>query len=827
MSQSDRLKAAWSLGIIWLCGAIADRLWFAIDRAVPSWDPADYLTGALNYWNALQHPHWFSSQWWTQLWLLSSKIPPLTYLSTVPILNLFGTGSDRATLVNLLYSAILLASVYGLGAILFNRTIGVWAAGLCLLFPGLYRVRLDFLLDYPLTTAVTLAFFCLTAWRFAQTRRSRWLWAIAFGASVGVALMVKQTAVLFLVVPITWVAATAIRHRHWQRLGQLLLALCLSLPIWVPWYRTNWLIVLTASKRATVDSAIAEGDPPLHTLAAWTFYPGLLPHHVSIPLLLVPIVGLLLWLVKRRFKGLRANVALPNADGQTLRWLAIFWVGAYVFCSLNINKDFRYVLPYLPVVALFLAYGFQIWQGRWGMGVRWGTVGIAIALGVANLAPTTNPTPARSLTAHPAYVGVPFPHRDVIAAIVEAQPYRRSTLGVLPSTPTLNQHNVNYYGALAEFRVYGRQVGVDLDNVAQDARSLGWFLTKTGNQGSVPTEAQTAMVQTVERGGQFQLHRSWTLPDRSTLNLYRRRDPFVTVRSTGEMSESAPLQLQVSVPPRVPPGHPVPVNYQWTGSWGQLQPGLVLLSWQRQDTGRLAWLHDRAIAKGTLLDRPNSPADAAQFAVSERTAMFPPQNTAAGTYTLAATYLNRETGETAPVNLSPTTIQIDPNAAPVPAPELDWVTQLRQFAKVLPQGIDAIAPVFEEIGRINQYDPIQDYTVQAEKMLEYRLQQNPNRVELAYALGLANVLQKDADGAISAFETVAKLDTNNPYAHAYLAFVNLYDFHPNAAKTALKPAFEIAPDLPELKVLRGIASLMQGNLIGAWQDSQPLREGKL
>jgi len=32
-----------ALGIIWLIGAVGDRIWFALDHSVPAWDQADYL----------------------------------------------------------------------------------------------------------------------------------------------------------------------------------------------------------------------------------------------------------------------------------------------------------------------------------------------------------------------------------------------------------------------------------------------------------------------------------------------------------------------------------------------------------------------------------------------------------------------------------------------------------------------------------------------------------------------------------------------------------------------------------------------------------------
>ena len=67
-----------------------------------------------------------------------------------------------------------------------------------------------------------------------------------------------------------------------------------------------------------------------------------------------------------------------------------------------------------------------------------------------------------------------------------------------------------------------------------------------------------------------------------------------------------------------------------------------------------------------------------------------------------------------------------------------------------------------------------------------------------------------------------QLDSENPYSHAYLAFVYLYDWRAKAAEKALKPAIEINPDLPEIKALTGVAALMQGNLLKAWHQLSDL-----
>nr|WP_155707386.1 glycosyltransferase family 39 protein [Gloeocapsopsis dulcis] len=796
------------LALIWLVGAVSDRIWFAIDNSVPAWDQADYLTGSLNYWQALQQIQWLSSEWWASFWHLSSKIPPVTYTVAAIAQQIFGRGIEQATLIHLIFSAILLTSVYGLGVQLFSIEIGLWAAALCQLFPGLYRYRLEFVLDYPLTAVVTLSFLCLTVWTRSAIRLStykQWLWAAAFGISFGLAILVKQTALFFLFVPILWVGIATLYRRQWQRLLQLMGGLVLSVVVFYPWYRANWLTVLTSGKRATIDSAIAEGDPPLNTLAAWTYYWEILPYQVSWLLLLVPIIGIILYR-KRKEKYY-----------TSLAWLAIFWLGAYFLCSLNINKDERYVLPYLPVVALFLAYGLTSWRGRWGNRIRWGSITLAVLLMLLNLFPLGGVAQSIALLSpkaeHYAFVGSRLPHAEVIEEIIQQAPYLRSTLGVLPSTPEINQHNFNYYGALRDFQVYGRQVGTRSQQVAQDARSLDWFLTKTGDQGSVPA-AQAEMVQTIERSPDFKIHKSWALPDSSALNLYRDRTPEVEVTSVQAPSENVTLS-QVTVPQQIQPGIPAPVTYQWIGSWEELQSGLVLLDWYQHTNSKFRWIHDHAFAMGNL-HSVNTQTHHGTFQVTERMAMLPPADLPAGTYTLKATYLNRNTGKTYPIASPAVTLNIEPNAEPAAAPELDLLTQLRILAASLPQGPTALELVFEEIARINQYDPTQDYLTQTQQALSYRLQHEPQNLELAYTLALSRVLKQQVNEAIAALERVIQLDTQNPYAYAYLAFVHLYNWQGAPAAAALRNARTINSSVPEIQALSSVAALLQGNLIEAW-----------
>ncbi|AFZ35739.1 glycosyl transferase family 39 [Stanieria cyanosphaera PCC 7437] len=825
------------IAIIWLAGAICDRIWFALDHSVPAWDQADYLNGALNYWHALKNPQWFDADWWRSFWLISNKIPPLHYILTVPFLNVFGTSEDASALIMLFYSAILLLSVYGLGVILFDVSVGLWAAGLCQLLPGLYYYRLEFLLDYPLATIVTLSFYLITLWHiYSQAKVNQirsWLFALLFGIAFGLSILLKQTALFFLFFPLVWIFISCIKNQQWLKLGQFLIAIATGILICFPWYRTNWLLILTSGKRATLDSAIAEGDPALNTIDAWTYYGEILPYLLSWHLLLIPIGGLILYGI---FKG----KLYPNQTNNFLstlspnfkwRWLTLFLLGGYLLASLNINKDARYILPLLPVLSLVLAVGLLSYQGRWRIYLRWATIILAILLFLANLFPiggkfiTTKLSPN---VQHYPYLGQPYPHQEVIQEIIKISPYLRSTLGVLPSTLEINQHNFSFYGGQKNFQVVGRQVGIKDNEIEQDARSLNWFITKTGDQGSVP-EPQATITKLIETDSDFQLQKTWQLPDQSNLKLYQRRQPLVTV-ATSEINQNQVKLERIIVPEVAPPGKPISVTYQWSGNWQELQQGIVLLTWtlaQNNPFQNSFWLHDHSIGMGAL-DNSNLSIQLQNqtYQVIENTAMLPPPDLELGNYQLKATYLNRQTGKTYPLAVPSFNLTIDPKAPINPAPELDLVTQLRTIAPNMVNGVSGLEPIFTQTARINQYDAKQDYLKQAEIALSYRLQHNKvdqqQKGNWLYTVALSRVLQQDVTGAINSFQQAIQLDSQNPHNYAYLAFVYLYDWQPKLAQKNLDTALKINPNIPELKTLSGIAALMQGNVLKAWHLLQPI-----
>ncbi len=855
------------LFLLWLGVVAVDSLWLSLDQSAPAWDEGDHLTRAMNYWRVLQQPQLWSSQWWTDLWLLSPGYrAPLIYLLTVPILSLFGRGFDQALGVNILFAAILMVTVYALGKRLFDARTGLWAAAFCGLAPTLVDMRLHYLLDYGVAVMTVVAFAMLTGWQLAARGSDgwrTWLWSGGFGISFGLMLMTRPNSLLFLLVPLAWVAIAAIYHRQWRIIVQLLLAVGLAWLMVQGWFLTNWLTIISHLNQAKNWGTLYQVDPTKKGLLGWLYYGRVLPEMLPWPLL---VSGLGCWLLslwlpphqstsRRRQSYSRRDRPAQFSTLEQWAWLWAYCLSAYVLHSWTANKDMRFILPYLPIVILMLSRGLTLWLSPWLVGLRWGVAVLATVLMLANFLPIPglNQWGGRYLP----YLGAPFPNAQVVAEISQTQPYLRSNLGMVVNTSTLNPMNMDFYGAAAGFQVYARQLAFTENTAQQDGRSLEWYLTKTGDQGEYTTieAGQAALKRAVETDPDIRVHRTWTLPDGSELRLHR-RIPFVTVTPLTAMAtatEATPQSegmgdrvhlTQISVPKTAPPGQPIPVTYALAGSWEALRSGLLLLTWQQipqpiqpsptvnadQPTHtpqaasalrakpRYQWLHDHGIGLGQLTtpigtERPAPPAHS-PFQVTERLAMLAPADAPTGRYSLQAAYLNRVTGETYPLQVPQVQLRLDAKSKPVAAPELDLISQLRALVPAMAAG--QLEPIGATIGRINQYDPIQDYLIQTEKLLMARLQQTPNDLQLTYSLALAYVLQRRAVEAIATVTQITELDSHNPWAWAYLGFLRLYNGQPGLAQTALDRAQQLNPNLAEVKTLQGVAAAMQLNLPRAW-----------
>ncbi len=802
---------------LWLLAALIDRLWIFLDHAPPAWDQGDHLARALNHWWVLQNPAWLSGDWWRTLWQQApTQRAPLVALATVPFFALWGASLDVALTVNLVFTAVLLASLYLIGRRLFSPAVGLWAAGLGLLAPILATLRLEYLLDYGLVAMVAFTLMGLTYWWTAKRSWQQWLLTLLWGVGVGLMLLTRTSGLLFLIAALGWPTLLSLIGRRWGRLLQLAVGLGVGLLVIWPWFSISWLTIISTTVESTAHGVIYRRDPQANTLAGWLYYPQQLPAMVSAPVLFLALATGAMALVAGRL-GKRSQPPTPPAPRSQAAWL---WLGGIVLITLILgalgsNKQPRLLAPMLPLLLVALAQmlsGYRIWMVRWvaaiaALGIVLGTI---FPLPGAPLGQKALLPPGLFPPSFFPYTGAPWPNRGIVAAMTQAAPHLECNLGMAVNTQQLNPQNMDFYGGAADFQAFARQLAFSPDTAVQDAQALDWYLTKTGDQGAYDTiEAGQALLKdSILNSPDLEVVETWPLPDDSEAQLYHRRQPPIAVNPLETVIAQATIQA-VNAPDQVFPGRVYPITYRLAGPWDQLKDGLLLLTWQPDSGEEPVWISDHAVGLGHLYGDNGTNT----YTVEERLNLTPPVALPAGRYTLEATLLQPATGSSSELAVPTTVVQVQPGikipeTVPIiSAPPLDLVTYLRQLSQGLAVG--ELDSIFAEVGRINQYDPRQAYLVHTEQALGYRLKQSPDRLDWLYGKLLAQVLQQRAIDAIATLNQITTVAPDNPYHWAYLGFVHLYAWQPRQAQTALDQAAALNPDLPNLRLLQAIAAAMQ------------------
>jgi len=505
------------LAILWGVATAADRTWLAFDRRLPSWDQADYLNSALDHGRALGLIPPGTGGDWLALLDLSPKIPPLASLVNGSVMAIAGDQPDQASWALAVWQALLLVVVAAWGRQLLGRGFGLLCATLLLLVPALVHLRVDFTLDLPLAASAALALWLLGRWQAPDPAGGRWGQLLAASLAVAAALLVKQSALLLLLGPVLWATGVGLCQR--KRRLQVVLGALLTLSLLLPWLQHNWITTLGGTNRAVLESAAAEGDPPLLSWASLSWYARRLPAQLGavLPLPLLAVVLARGGLALRRWRrgwGPR-GAGSPLSHGWA--WLLGCALSGWLFTSLSPNKDPRYFTPVLPLLVILLArawWEIGLWGNRhWGRAWAWafllagvtGAAGQAIAVAASQIQ-RDEPAPVASLTAR----------------LRERVGEKPTTLLVVPGNPELNEQTVTTFGRLAGGRIEGRRLGRARREHPLVLERSQWILLATGDQGT-DRPFSRELSHRVRADGRFERVAAWPWSEGREVELWQRR----------------------------------------------------------------------------------------------------------------------------------------------------------------------------------------------------------------------------------------------------------------------------------------------------------------
>ncbi|MBJ94930.1 MAG: hypothetical protein CMP23_10735 [Rickettsiales bacterium] len=365
------------LAALVICWILLQVLWLAQDERIVEGDVMGNVGAAelfrVDRWK-MSAPEVLLRSYVEDFGEYPALFPALTgiALAAAGVTDLDGDGP---ALVGLGWSLMALLGTWLLGLLLGGPRLATLAAAVLALSPFWSATQRQLLLENGLCAAlVWVLALVLLALRYegrAAVRSAQLCWLLS-GMSAGLALLIKQTAVLVLV-PLglavlvlallpglaTWRFAAGSRRRAgWDLLGGPTLAVAAALLIAAPWYLRQQ----GAHDGYLLRSLAANPDAvgPLHQLL---YYPLVL---LQLPWAPASLLLLLLGAIGMRRREAAFDLgpaplpALGGRPGSALLWLVV--VLSLVFLVLLPKKYPRLLLPLLPLLSVLMAIELQRWS---------------------------------------------------------------------------------------------------------------------------------------------------------------------------------------------------------------------------------------------------------------------------------------------------------------------------------------------------------------------------------------------------------------------------------------------------------------------------------
>ena len=495
--MSDTRRDWAIVGGVYLALVVVVAVWLAIDRTPPEWDHANHLERAVNCAEDLAQGDV------RRIIERSSFYPPIVPCGAALVYRLVPSDAASAQSVVLAFLGLGMAAVYLLGRRLAGSTEGVVAAVIFGCAPFVVFSALRFQLDLPLAAMVALALFVVL-----QTDGfTRLGWSLAAGVVFGLGMLTKPPFAAYVVVPVLLVAASSDRRRRGAAYAAL--AILVGAALSVPWYGPRLFGLLPQITARSFKQAAESGHPDPLTATALLFYPTWLTPELGTLAVLLLLVGLGVAVVRRQ-------------------WIAIATLLApIVLFSLLQNKNLRYMLPVLPIAAVFAGMAFGLLPGRQARTV--GAVVLALVCAIQVSATALGVPKGVTLPG----LGVPlvlespprtgdWRHREIMALITKDSRGEPVTVSVVP--------NDNFF-SVSNFRYYGTRDRLPLQFTrAWDGEPIGieYMILKTGDVGPSWTAEKPKRIAERLRTDEplarvFPVIGEFQLPDGSTATVRARR----------------------------------------------------------------------------------------------------------------------------------------------------------------------------------------------------------------------------------------------------------------------------------------------------------------
>ena len=445
-SSGYNSRRDWLIGVgvsafLTLIFGLVNWHWLQVNVVTYGWDRMDHLITTLVFNNMLAAP---GPTTLYDLLAYASYYPPLVHYIAAAAYQIFGAAEEIAVMTNLLYLFVLLFATGAIARQLEGTanatTTGVLAMLLLATFPMIFAMSRYLYLDFALTAlvAVSVAFLLYSE---RLSRRGPALW---FGLAIGLAFLVKWTTAAFLIGPLVYVVWRSgvvpkmFRHPrellpNWRRLLLALVAGALLNLVWlypardgvaanpVGWWLYPVFSLLLGGVLYALFAARRDGDGVAQALnnalssavigswiiALWyltntefidsfsntaygldggrflaygKYFREVTTEQLGLFYTIFFVLIVVVWLVQQRRHLLRSLTNLSDTAWVLLLWIV---VPTIIFSTQVSLAHSRFIMPFLPPFAIWMAAGLMMWRPPL---LRWAAIGLILIVAVAQFA---------------------------------------------------------------------------------------------------------------------------------------------------------------------------------------------------------------------------------------------------------------------------------------------------------------------------------------------------------------------------------------------------------------------------------------------------------
>ncbi len=313
--------------------------WLVINKTPPAWDQAAHLR------STLMAREWLSgglSISFVDLLKNFYAYPPLIYFTASIWAFFSGSGIDQISFINSLFFVIAILGVYKLVGDVWNRKTALVAAIIFSFMPVVYDISRNYLLDLPLTAWVVWG---LWFWiKSDNLKKDNFAWG--WWGMLILSSLTKLNGFIYFA-PMGMISLIkAIKNKDQKRLKNIILGGVVWIIFVSCWWVVNW-----GNIHSYLTGLAGQGEPltdPMNLLSwqTWIHYIRLFVQHQVQPVpAIIFFVCLGRWLTRWRENN------FSKVEKNLTWWL----LAVYVVFTIIRNKDFRFTLPLLSVVAIIMA----------------------------------------------------------------------------------------------------------------------------------------------------------------------------------------------------------------------------------------------------------------------------------------------------------------------------------------------------------------------------------------------------------------------------------------------------------------------------------------